>query len=99
MRRPVVRRALATFGSPASAGLGQALARRLQEGVLDPQAIAPVARLMGVGAVLVRNDLQHERYRTPRPRLLWRLLDPPPAGLAPAAALGPPQTAAPLVPL
>ena len=99
MGRPVVGRELTPSGSPASADLVQALDRRLQEGVLDPQAVAPVARLMGVGAVLLRDDLQYERYRTPRPRPLWRLLDPPPAGLARPAAFGPPQTTAPLVPL
>ncbi|HMC41947.1 MAG TPA: alpha-(1-_3)-arabinofuranosyltransferase family protein, partial [Acidimicrobiales bacterium] len=99
LHRPLGGRELTPFGSPPSADFMQALDRRLQEGVLEPQAIAPVARLMGVGTVLLRNDLQYERFRTPRPRLVWRLLDPPPPGLGAPAPFGPAMTAAPLVSL
>ena len=78
MDRPHVARELIPQGSPASAELLAALDREFQEGRLDPDALAPMARLMGVGDVVVRSDLQFERYRTPRPIDLWaQLVDAP----------------------
>lgn len=72
--RPYVARELIPFGSPSSADLLNALDLRLQEQTLDPDALAAIARLMGVGDVVTRNDLQYERYNTPRPRSLWDLV-------------------------
>jgi hypothetical protein len=90
MDRPWVGRELIPFGSPESADLLRALDRRLQEGQLDPDAVAPLARLMAVGDVLVHTDLEYERYRTPRPRPLWALFAPdPPDGLAAPTTFGP----------
>ncbi len=74
MDRPYVARELIPYGSPPSADLLNALDRQTQENVLDPRALAPVARLMGVGDINVRSDLTYERYNTPRPRRLWDLL-------------------------
>ena len=93
--RPYVARELVPWGSPATADLLNALDRRLQEGVLDPATIAPIARLMSVGDVLFRADLQTDRFDVPRSTLIWMLLtDPRPAGLdAPktfGTSLGPP---------
>ncbi len=90
MDRPSVARELIPYGSPATADLLNALDRRLQEGVADPSALAPVARLMGVGDVVVRSDLQFERYKTPRPRSLWQLVTSAP-GLAEPVAFGAPE--------
>ena len=97
MDRPYVARELIPWGSPASADLLNALDRRLQEGVLDPSAIAPVARLLGVGDVVYRADLQTDRFDLPRSRPTWLLLsDPVPAGLGTPKpygdSLGPPLT-------
>ncbi|HEY3187662.1 MAG TPA: alpha-(1-_3)-arabinofuranosyltransferase family protein, partial [Solirubrobacteraceae bacterium] len=102
MDRPYVARELIPYGSPPSADLLNALDRRLQEGVFEPPALAPLARLMGVGDVVLRDDLQHERYRTPRPRSLWALLGAtPPAGLGLPATFGPatPNRPVPSLPL
>ncbi|HEX2578611.1 MAG TPA: alpha-(1-_3)-arabinofuranosyltransferase family protein, partial [Aquihabitans sp.] len=74
MDRPYVARELIPYGSPPSADLLNALDHRLQEQTLDPEALAPVARFMGVGDISVRSDLTYERYNTPRPRSLWALL-------------------------
>ncbi|MCU1351735.1 MAG: coagulation factor 5/8 type domain protein, partial [Acidimicrobiales bacterium] len=74
MDRPYVARELIPYGSPPSADLLDALDRQIQEGVLDPSALAPMARLMGVGDINVRSDLTFERYNTPRPKLLWNLV-------------------------
>ena len=90
MDRPSVARELIPYGSPASADLVMALDRRFQEGVLDPAAIAPVARLVAAGDVVVQADLQFERYRTARPRTLAAELTPTPDGLGLPVPFGPP---------
>jgi arabinofuranan 3-O-arabinosyltransferase len=71
MDRPYVARELIPYGSAASAALLNAFDRRLQEGTFEPAALAPFARLISAATVVLRNDLQYERYRTPRPRILW----------------------------
>ncbi|TML58181.1 MAG: DUF3367 domain-containing protein [Actinobacteria bacterium] len=98
MDRPYVARELIPWGSAPSADLLNALDRRLQEGVLEPQAIAPVARLLSVGDVVLRADLQFERYNTARPRPTWRLLTSPrPAGLEEPVPFGAPRPNVPSV--
>ncbi|HZP29242.1 MAG TPA: alpha-(1-_3)-arabinofuranosyltransferase family protein [Acidimicrobiia bacterium] len=89
MRRPYVERELIPFGSQASADLLLALDRRVQEGTFEPQAVAPIARMFATGDVVVRYDLQYERYRTPRPRLLFTSLATPPPGLGTPVDFGP----------
>ena len=89
MSRPYVERELIPFGSQASADLLLALDRRVQEGIFEPQAVAPIARMFAAGDVVVRYDLQYERYRTPRPRLLFSSLATPPPGLDPPVDFGP----------
>jgi arabinofuranan 3-O-arabinosyltransferase len=74
MGRGYVSREVLPLGSESSVLLVDALDRRLQEGTLEPAAIAPVARLLGAGDVVVRHDLEYERFRTPNPRALWDLL-------------------------
>ncbi|QYG93020.1 DUF3367 domain-containing protein [Iamia sp. SCSIO 61187] len=72
--RPYVARELIPYGSPASADLLNALDRQMQEDTLDPDAIAPVARLMGVGDIVLRGDLAYERFNLARPRQVYELL-------------------------
>ena len=48
-----------------------ALDRRVQDRLLDPNAIAPIARLMGVGDVLLRLDLQTDQFSLVSARGLW----------------------------
>ncbi|MEQ1787052.1 MAG: alpha-(1-_3)-arabinofuranosyltransferase family protein, partial [Acidimicrobiales bacterium] len=71
--RPLITRELVPVGGDAGADLLEALDRSLQEGWFEPEALAPVARLLGATDVLVRNDLEYERHRTPRPSVLWPL--------------------------
>jgi len=85
--RPYVARELIPWGSPASADLLNALDRRFQEGVADPRGLSDLLRRLGVGSVVVRNDLQWERYNLVRPRELARVLDGV-DGLTPAASFG-----------
>ena len=69
--RPYVQRQVVPSGTPASANLLQALDEKLQEGTLDTAAIAPIARLMSAGQILLLSDLQYERYHLPLPQVLW----------------------------
>jgi hypothetical protein len=95
MDRPYVARELVPWGSAASADLLNALDQRIQEGTLDPSALAPVARLMASGSIVYRADLQTDRYDLVRAVPLWNFLTQPrPEGLgAPTkfgTSLGPP---------
>jgi hypothetical protein len=94
MDRPYVARELIPYGTPETNDLLNALDGRMQEGLLDPNAIAPIARLMSAGDLLVRNDLQVDRYNLVRPKQMEQLLTPPPGGIGPptgyGAGLGPP---------
>ncbi|HZQ58079.1 MAG TPA: alpha-(1-_3)-arabinofuranosyltransferase family protein [Acidimicrobiales bacterium] len=88
MTRPFVGRELIPYGSPASADLLRALDERLQEGVFEPQELAPIARLLGAGTVDLRSDLQYERFLTPRPVPTWSQFSPPPPGLSTPKTFG-----------
>ena len=85
--RPYVARELIPYGTPPSADLLNALDRQMQEGILDPAALTPVARLMGVGDVVLRGDLAYERYNLARPRQVYALLEEAP-GLGPVIGFG-----------
>ena len=90
MDRPYVARETLPAGSAASVNLLAALDHRIQDGTLEPDALAAFARLAGVGTVALRADLEYERFDTPRPRLLWQLLtDPVPEGLGAPREFGP----------
>jgi arabinofuranan 3-O-arabinosyltransferase len=83
IERPYVARELFQWGSPQSAAFLNAYDRRLQEGDAEPSSLVPVARTFAVGNVVLRADVQYERFRTARPRDTWQML------LA-ADGLGPP---------
>ncbi len=96
MDRPYVARELIPYGTPGTADLLNALDRRMQEGVFEASSLAPVARLMRAGDIVLRNDLLTERYRTPRPRVLWnQLAVQEVAGIGAAKAFGPPSATRP----
>ncbi|HUP84193.1 MAG TPA: alpha-(1-_3)-arabinofuranosyltransferase family protein [Acidimicrobiales bacterium] len=99
MDRPYVARELIPYGTPGTPDLLNAFDRRLQEGVFEPSALAPIARLMRAGDVVLRNDLLFERYRTPRPRVLLDQLTPRPEGVGEPTAFGPPSATHPAGPV
>ncbi len=72
--REYVARELIPYGSPPSANLLNDVDLPFQSGRVEPSAIAPLARFMGIGEILLRADLQFERYRTPRPRQTYAQL-------------------------
>ncbi|MDG2232517.1 MAG: alpha-(1-_3)-arabinofuranosyltransferase family protein, partial [Ilumatobacter sp.] len=65
--RPLVTRDLLPLGAAPAMDLLYALDDRVQAGTLDPESLAPVARLFGVSTVWVANDVDALRFRTPRP--------------------------------
>ena len=88
--RPTLQRETVPYGGLGTVDLLAALDRRLQEGVLDPNAIAPIARRLGVGDIVAQSDLAYERYRTTRPGPLDKILAAAP-GLAAPELFGPPS--------
>lgn len=98
--RDYVARERVPLGSEASADLLGAVDTPLQDGSFEPASLAPMLRLMGVGDLVLRSDLEYERYLTPRPRVLADAIARTP-GLAPAEGFGTayPNVADPQVPL
>ena len=92
MDRPYVARELIPYGSAASANLLNAFDLRLQDRKLTPGSIAPLMRMMGVGDVTLRNDIQFERYRLLRPLFTWDLFTPTPKGLSGPTTFGKPTS-------
>lgn len=88
-KTPTAWREQIPYGGPGSADMLVALDNRIQEGTLDPSALAPVARLLGVNQLLVRNDLQYERYDTVSPDRVWALVSGSVPGLLAPQGFGP----------
>ena len=92
MTRPTLTRDLLPLGSPQLMDTLFALDNRLQDGTLRGDAIAPIARLLSVGDVVVRGDERFEKYQTPRPERVAALLGSAPTGLGPPRTFGTPAT-------
>jgi len=85
-------------GSQATADLLYAIDDPIQVGTADWQALAPLARLMSVGDVLLQSDLDYAHYDQPSPRQLWAQLSTAPAGLGAPACFGTPRPNPPRIP-
>ena len=68
------------MGSLPTADILEAVDTPIQEGVLDPRALAPMAALMSAGDLLLQNDLQFERYDVPDPQGRRPVVPPDPSG-------------------
>ncbi|HEY1278189.1 MAG TPA: alpha-(1-_3)-arabinofuranosyltransferase family protein [Acidimicrobiales bacterium] len=97
--RPTLTRDLLPLGSAGAMDLLNALDNRFQAGVVEPAAIAPVARLLGAGAIVYRGDTAFERYRTPRPEPTWSVYASGTPGLGPPTTFGTPTVNEPAVPM
>lgn len=71
---PLVTRDLLPLGSPAAMDLLYALDDRIQDGVLEPGSVAPVARLLGADTIWSTNDVAFDRFRTTRPEVVREAL-------------------------
>ena len=91
--RPLLTRDLLPLGSAAAMDLVFALDDRFQDGVVDVDAIAPIARLLGVDTIWVADDVAFDRFRLARPEIVDDLLTGEgalDAGLLPAERFGEP---------
>ncbi len=73
--RPFVAREQVAYGTLPTANLLGAFDDQLQQDVLQPDAVAPVARFLAAGDLNVRGDLAWERYGTIRPTEVWKILE------------------------
>ncbi|MFN8051324.1 MAG: alpha-(1-_3)-arabinofuranosyltransferase family protein [Acidimicrobiales bacterium] len=85
--RAYAARELVPYGSNASANLMNAIDTPLQDRSFDPESYASILRMLSVGDLVVRNDLEYERFRTPRPRPLEHWMRETP-GLGTASQFG-----------
>jgi arabinofuranan 3-O-arabinosyltransferase len=90
LHRPAITRDLLPLGGSQMMDLLLALDNRIQDGTLAPQTIAPVARLLGSGDVVIRGDERFEKYQTPRPERVSQLLSNQLSGLGTPTAFGAP---------
>jgi len=97
--RPFVTREQFIQGSMPTADLLYALDNPLQQGTADPAALAPIARLMSVGDVLVEYDQAYERYGVARPGAVAQYLTPTPSGLGAPVSFGTPRVNSPTIPM
>ena len=98
MDRPYVARELIPYGTAGTADLLNALDRRFQERVADPSGVVALLRRMGIGDVVLRNDIQAQRYNLVAPRELSRVFTQIPGLERPLGfgAAAPPALASPL---
>ena len=97
MNRPYVARELIPYGTAGTADLLNALDRRFQEGVADPAGVVALLRRMGIGDVVLRNDIQYQRYNLVAPRELNRVFEQIP-GLGQPIGFGPPSPSSQVTP-
>jgi hypothetical protein len=97
MNRPYVARELIPYGTAGTADLLNALDRRFQEGIADPAGVVTLLRRMGIGDVVLRNDIQYQRYNLVAPSELNRVFTQIP-GLGQPIDFGPPSPSSQVTP-
>ncbi|HUC38209.1 MAG TPA: alpha-(1-_3)-arabinofuranosyltransferase family protein [Acidimicrobiales bacterium] len=88
--RPFVTREQQVMGSIATADTLFALDDPIQSGTEQWDSLAPMARLLSAGDVLVEYDQRYEHYGVPQPQLLAQQLQQTPAGLSDPVSFGKP---------
>ena len=91
LTRPFVTHEQQTMGSLPTADLLEAVDTPLQEGILDPSTLAPMASLMSAGDILVQYDQAYERYDAPDPQHVAKAFAVTPPGLSDPVSYGAPR--------
>ena len=91
LNRDFVTREQQIMGSIATADTLYALDGPMQRGTANFDALAPMARLMGAGDVMVEYDQHYEHYGVPQPQLLALQLAQTPPGLTDPVSFGTPR--------
>jgi len=89
--RPFVTREQQVMGSIATADTLFAMDDPIQSGTEQWGSLAPMARLLSAGDVLVEYDQRYEHYGVPQPQLLAQQLSQTPKGLSDPVAFGAPK--------
>jgi arabinofuranan 3-O-arabinosyltransferase len=97
--KPLITRDLLPLGSPGVMDLLYALDDRVQQGILEPTSVAPVARYLGVDTLWVPNDIAFDRFRTPHPVTIADILTRQPSGLGAPTSYGTPTVNSPTIPM
>ena len=97
LNRDFVTREQQIMGSIATADTLYALDGPMQSGTANFDALAPMARLMGAGDVMVEYDQDYEHYAAPQPQLLELELAQTPQGLTDPVSFGTPRPNEPTV--
>jgi hypothetical protein len=90
LNRPFVTREQQIMGSMATADTLYAMDQPVQEGTENWSSLAPMARLLSAGDVLVEYDQNYGHYGVPQPQLLAPQLAQTPAGLSDPVSYGSP---------
>ena len=98
LTRPYITHEQQIMGSMPTADVLEAVDGPLQNGVMDWNAMAPMASLLDAGDVLVQYDQAYERYDTPNPQTLAAELATTPPGLSDPVSYGTPRPNVPLLP-
>ncbi len=98
MTRPFITHEQQIMGSLPTADVLEAVDGPLQDGVMNWQAMAPMASLLDAGDVLVQYDQAYERYDTPDPQSVAAQLATTPPGLTDPVSYGTPRPNVPLLP-
>jgi hypothetical protein len=91
LNRDFVTREQQIMGSIATADTLFAVDDPLQEGTANMGALAPMARLMSVGDVMVQYDQRYEHYGIPQPQVIAAQLAQTPPGLTDPRSFGAPR--------
>jgi arabinofuranan 3-O-arabinosyltransferase len=91
LNRDFVTREQQIMGSIATADTLYAIDGPMQDGVANMNALAPMARLMSVGDVMVEYDENYEHFGVPQPQLLALQLLQTPLGLTDPMSFGSPR--------
>lgn len=73
--RPLITRDWLPLGTPAAMDLLYAFDDRFQNGTIDPAAVAPISRLLGVGTVWLALDANATRFSSTTPDAAASILD------------------------
>lgn len=90
LTRPSIQRQQLPDGGPGTVDLLSAFDLTLQQGTYEPSTLAPIARLLSAGDVVLESDDKFWHYNTPAPRSTWALFDPAPTGIGKPIDFGAP---------
>jgi hypothetical protein len=91
LNRDFITREQQIMGSIATADTLYAVDSPIQDGIANMNALAPMARLMGAGDLMVEYDQRYEHYGVPQPQLLALGFLQTPLGLSDPTSFGSPR--------